>query len=145
MRTLLDNDIVLDFLLRRDPFFADAKELFVRGAKRDIELFVSAITPINCFYIIRKEKDRHTAKDAVAKLLRIVKVCRVDRSILNDAFSLDFDDYEDAVQCSSALRTRLDSIVTRNLKDYERSALPAYSPGDFIKFLNTQGTIFLGP
>jgi predicted nucleic acid-binding protein len=145
MRVLLDNDVVLDFLLRREPFFPDAQELLIRGAKRELEIFISAITPINCFYIIRKAKDRETARQAVVKLLRIVKVCRVDRSILKDAFSLDFDDFEDAVRCSSAVRTRLEAIITRNLKDFENAALPVYSPGDFIKFLKTGRKISLGP
>jgi hypothetical protein len=30
MRILPDNDVVLDFLLRRQPFFAAADEIFVR-------------------------------------------------------------------------------------------------------------------
>jgi predicted nucleic acid-binding protein len=145
MRVLFDNDVVLDLLLRREPYHIEVKELFLRAAKREIVVFVSAITPINCFYIIRKEKDLATAGEAVRKLLRIVGVSRVDKPILDNAFSLGFSDFEDAVQCSSAMKTKLDAIITRNIKDFTNSPIATYTPADFLEFLGTQEEISLGP
>jgi predicted nucleic acid-binding protein len=145
VRVLFDNDVVLDFLLGREPFFASAKELFVRAARHEITAFVAAITPINSFYIIRKERNIDVARDSVKKLLQIVKICGVKKTTLNDALQLDFTDYEDAVQCSSAVKTKLDCIITRNLSDYEKAPLAVYSPEEFIRRLDSQESISLNP
>lgn len=132
-RILLDNDVVLDFILKRPPFNTEAKEIFDCAARRQIEIFVSAITPVNAFYTTRKEKGRDIAFQAVEDLLKIVEVCRTDKSVLQNAFKLNFADFEDAVQCASALAENLDAIVTRNAKDYKNASLTIYSPGDFLK------------
>ncbi len=110
MRVQLDNDIVLDFILKRPPFNVEAKEIFDRAGRGEIEIFVSAITPINAFYTTRKEKGKDIAFHAVEGLVKIVEVCRTDKKVLQNPFSLNFTDYEDAVQCASAMAENLDAI-----------------------------------
>ncbi|MDQ3180247.1 MAG: PIN domain-containing protein [Acidobacteriota bacterium] len=138
MRILLDNDVVLDFVLERQPFFADTEMIFQNLDNGDIECFVSAITPINVFYTTRKLRDKAIALQAVKDLLIAVKVCRTDKLVLQTAFTLSFTDYEDAVQCASALAENLDAIVTRNTKDYKNSTVKVYSPIEFLQVLQTQ-------
>ena len=48
------------------------------------------------------------------------------------AISSELTDYEDAMMVETALRCGVDCIVTRNLKDYEKSAVPVYSPPAFL-------------
>ena len=134
-RILVDNDVVLDFILKRPPFAREAKELFVRSARKEIEIYVCALTPTNSFYTIRKERDLPTAQASVIQLLKLVQVSRVDMSILEDASMLGFSDYEDAVQCASAMAENLDAIVTRNAKDFKNSPIPVYSPTEFLDIL----------
>ena len=50
-----------------------------------------------------------------------------------NAASLDFSDYEDAVQASTAERIKAEYIVTRNLKDYKNSTVPPITPEEFLK------------
>lgn len=135
MRVLLDNDVALDFLLTRHPFFAEANEIFVRLQNKEFAAYVSAITPINAFYTTRKEKGKGVAFKAVEGLLKLVEVCRTDKSVLQNAFKLGFSDFEDAVQCASALAEYLDAIVTRNTKDYKNSPVKVYSPTDFLQII----------
>ena len=52
------------------------------------------------------------------------------------AISSDISDFEDAVMVESALRCDIDSIVTRNLKDYTKSSVPVYAPSDFLNMLS---------
>lgn len=131
MRVLLNTNVVLDFILKRAPFDRDAKEIFVRAAQRQIEIFVSPIAPINAFYTTRKEKGKDTAFQSIEKLLKIVRITKSDINTLQNALSLNFNDYEDAVQCASALAENLDAIVTRNTKDYKNTSIKIYSPTDF--------------
>ena len=141
MRVLADNDIVLDFLLKRKPFYGEAKELFRLAARKKIEIYVASITPINAFYTIRKERDRATAFAAVRGVLELLSVCSTDKRTLQSAFSLGFSDYEDAVQCASAMAEGLDAIVTRNLRDYKNSPIPVHSPPEFLEVLRNESAV----
>ncbi len=137
MRVLLDNDIVLDFILKRPPFNVEAKEIFDYAGRGEIEIFVSAVTPINAFYTTRKEKGKDIAFRAIEGLLKLVEIAGTDKQVFQNAFSLNFTDYEDAVQCASAIAENLDAIVTRNTTDYKNSSVKVYSPGEFLQFLQT--------
>jgi predicted nucleic acid-binding protein len=138
MRVLLDSDVVLDFLLEREPFFEVAGELFELIAQGACNGYISGITPINVFYLMRKAKGIDKARQAISDLLIAVGVCPITQTVLEDAFALSFTDYEDAVQHASAVAGGLDAIVTRNLDDYKNAALPVYSPADFLNHLKAQ-------
>ena len=138
MRVLLDTDVVLDVIAERVPFAAAASELLDLGEQGLFEAYISAITPINIFYIARKAKSGANLRQAIEQLLQAVRVCPVDRSVLTDALISPITDYEDAVQHASAVAVGLDAIVTRNLGDYKNAALPIYSPTDFLSHLKSQ-------
>jgi predicted nucleic acid-binding protein len=53
------------------------------------------------------------------------------------AVSSDVSDYEDAVMIETAARENVDCIVTRNVRDFAASAVPVYSPADFLKQLES--------
>ena len=133
MRVLLDTNVVLDFVIERQPFFIEADEIFVRLENNKFEGFVSAITPINVFYVTRKEKGKDVAFQAVADLFKVVEIARNDKLVFQNALSLNFNDYEDAVQCACAVAGNLDAIVTRDTKDFTNSPIQIYSPTEFLK------------
>jgi predicted nucleic acid-binding protein len=137
MRALLDTDVILDHLLERRPFAQAAGELLELNAQGVFDGYVSGITPINIFYIARKVMERDKLRQALNDLLLAVYVCPIDHSILTGALTLPFTDYEDAVQCASAMANQMDAIVTRNLADYKNAALPVFSPTDFLNRLKS--------
>ncbi len=135
MRILLDNDVVLDFLTGRQPFFDEAKEIFQYLDDGKISCFISAITPVNVFYVIRKLSGKDVALQAVKDLLEAVEVCHTEIKILQTATNSAISDYEDAVQHESAITENLDAIVTRNTKDFVNSTIKVYSPKEFLEIL----------
>lgn len=52
-----------------------------------------------------------------------------------------FSDFEDCLQTQCALNIRADYIVTRNVKDFAASEIPAVTPEDFFKLLEEQGCL----
>ncbi|MEL6578674.1 MAG: PIN domain-containing protein, partial [Cyanobacteria bacterium J06621_12] len=54
MKVLVDTNIVLDFLLQREPFFQDAELLFAAIDNGKIVGYVTATTLTDIFYIARK-------------------------------------------------------------------------------------------
>ena len=53
-RVLLDTNVVLDFLLDRVPFADAAATLWQANDAGKITAYVSAVTPVNVFYIARE-------------------------------------------------------------------------------------------
>lgn len=137
MRVLIDTNILLDYVLERHPFYSDASEIILSGADELFDGYVSAITPVNVYYFGRKMKGGDHARKEVRRLVRLFEIARTDKDVLQDAFALDFTDYEDAVQCASAVAEGLDAIVTRNVKDFTNSPLPVYSPAEFVNLLQS--------
>ncbi|MEQ1605764.1 MAG: PIN domain-containing protein [Pyrinomonadaceae bacterium] len=135
MRVLIDTNVFLDYVLERHPFHAKAEDIILRLANEEFVGYVSAITPVNVYYFGRKMKDREHARLEVRRLVRLVEIAQTDKNVLQTAFTLDFTDYEDAVQCASAIAEGLDAIVTRNTKDFEKSPIPVYSPAEFLTSL----------
>ena len=133
MNILIDTNVVLDFLLQREPFFQKAERLFQAISNGQVVGYVTATTLTDIFYIAR----RHTqsldkAKQAVSETLTAMVICPVDRGILESALDSDYADFEDAIQIFSAVAQGLHAIVTRNAKDFSGSPLPIYSPTDFL-------------
>jgi predicted nucleic acid-binding protein len=132
MRVLFDTNIILDLFLDRSPFADEAAELWQANADGRIEGFVSAITPVNLFYIARRLKDRSAAFQAVEELLAAMSVCPVDQVTLQTALTLPFIDYEDAVQHAGATGNGVQVIVTRNGKDFVGATVAVLSPAELL-------------
>ena len=135
MRSLfLDTNIIIDLLAKREPFYLSAAQLFSLADKGKFQLCVSALTFANTNYILLKEKKPEEAKLILRKLKLLVKVIGLDDKIiglsLNDT---DFKDYEDALQYYSALENGNDLIITRNLKDFQKSKIPVITAEQFLQ------------
>ena len=137
-RVLLDTDVVLDYFLAREPFVQEAEALFQARVTGLFVGYVSAITPVNVYYVARKQMGKEMARRIVEQLLIHFAVCPVNTSVLQMALSSSFADFEDAVQHESASTLQLDAIITRNLEDYRQATLPVFSPSDFLKQLTNE-------
>lgn len=138
MRVLVDTDVVLDVIMARLPFARAGAELLDLGEQGVFEVHISALTPLNVFYIARKAKGSRDLRQAIKELLQTVKVCQLDHSVLTAAFALPFSDYEDAVQHCCATANQLDAIVTRNTADYKNATLPVFTPTEFLNHIKSQ-------
>lgn len=136
-RVLIDTDINLDFVLARQPYFAEAKEIFLRLARNEFEAYIADITAVNIYYFGRKKMGRSDVLRELEKLLQIVGVCSANSTVLRKAISSPITDYEDAVQHECAIAENLDVILTRNTKDFKHASIKIYSPAEFLQFLET--------
>lgn len=133
MLVLLDTDVILDLFLDREPF-ADAAAILWRAHETEqLTAYVSAIMPVNIFYVARKLKGQEVAHQAVTELLAALPVSTVDHAVLQAALATDFKDFEDAVQHASALANGIETIITRNVSDYSAATLSVYTPDDFLR------------
>ena len=134
-RVLIDLNVLLDVLQKRQPFYQASAGILSAVENGLIEGYVAAHSITTLFYLYQKDKSVAEARAAITNLLQLVKITPVDQNTIEQALNLDFGDFEDAVQMISAVQTRLDCLVTRNIKDYQPALLPVIQPVDFLSTL----------
>lgn len=134
MKILIDTNIILDYLLEREPFFKDSETLFNIISENKVTAYVSATTLTDIFYIARKQtKSIDKARQAILFILKVMEVCSVDRTVIEIALQSGLKDFEDAVQVASAISQGLDAIVTRNSKDFVNEVIPILTVNDLLQ------------
>jgi predicted nucleic acid-binding protein len=127
MKVLIDTNVLLDFLLEREPFQQDAAKLFEAIESGQIIGYITATTLTDIFYIARKHTHSlELAREAVSTTLDTMSICLVNRNVLESAFASGLTDFEDAVQIYSAIAQNLEAIVTRDAKGFVSSPIPVY-------------------
>lgn len=136
MNVLIDTNVILDALSNRPPFNDNAQKIFYFAAKEKITASITANSVTDIYYLIRKHlQSPQEAKLILLKLFSLFQIIDVTETDCEKALELDISDYEDALQIICALKLEIDYIITRNLKDFFNSPVPAISPGDFIAIL----------
>jgi len=136
-KILVDTNIVIDLLAKREQFYREAQELFTLADEKIISVFVSSISLINTHYILSKNISSEETRKILIKFKVLSKVLPLEDKILDLALASDFSDFEDAVQYYSAIDNKLDAIVTRNKKDYKTSEIPVFTAREFVdKYLS---------
>ena len=139
MRVLIDTCVILDVLQSREPFFRQGEQIFLAAANRRFSGFLTAKALTDLYYILHK----HTHSDSAARktleiLLLLFDLLDTAGADCKLALASGLADFEDAVMVESAVRERMEGIVTRNLRDYAKAGLPVYSPGEFLEKMNAE-------
>lgn len=131
-RVLLDTNIVIDLLAKREPFDQDARKLFSFADNEKVNLFTSALSIANINYVLLRDKKPEEAKQILRKLKLLVGILSLNEKVISLALNdNNFKDFEDGLQYYSALENNIEIIITRNLKDFENSKIPVMTAGQF--------------
>lgn len=132
-RLLIDTNIVIDLLAKREKFYDEAAELFSRADKKELELTISSLTFANTNYILTKLKSSKEAREILRKFKVLVEILSLDDKITELALSDDnFTDFEDGLQYYSAIENQIEVIITRNKKDFKNSKIPVLTAREFL-------------
>ena len=132
MRLMIDANVILDVLQKREPFYLDSSKVLKMCETNMAEGHLSTLTFTNLVYIMRRELNSEKIEQ-VLKTLSLI--CCFDDLTLSDiinAASIQWDDFEDAVQATIAKRINADYIITRNVKDYRKCSIMAMTPSEFF-------------
>ena len=133
-KLLIDTNIIIDLLAKREPFYTEAAMLFTLADKQKLTLCVSSLSFANVNYILLQSKKSEEAKQILRKLKLIVDVLSLDEKIVGLALNdNEFRDFEDALQYYSAIESSAEIIITRNLKDFQKVKLPVMSAAQYLK------------
>ena len=134
MKILLDTNIILDIIEKREPYFSASYQVFMKSAAREFEAIIGAGSITDIYYITRKNcKDSGKALSYIIDMLKVVSSVDTKAVDIQEAIRLNFTDFEDAVVAATASREGASYIITRNTNDYNKSPVPAITPADFLK------------
>ncbi len=130
---LIDTDVLLDFYLDRKPFSEDSLQLLLKCEQKQFRAFVTPVIVANTYYILRRHATHHYVVERLQILLNTISVLAMDQKQVLAALESKFTDFEDALQYFSAVNSnKIDAIITRNIKDFKKSALPVFTPQEYL-------------
>jgi predicted nucleic acid-binding protein len=128
MILLLDTDVLIDFALDRAPYAQGAADLLDALEKRPGTAFIAWHSISNFYYLASPKQGKQKTKGFLLDLARFVGIAATTTEHLLFAGQIAMSDFEDAMQVAAAVACRASAIVTRNLKDYAKSPIPAVEP-----------------
>ena len=138
MKILIDANVALDILLERQPFYIYGIQV-LGLSKGGFELYISASTITDLYYIINKEyKSKEKSIFLLKNLLMSVDIAAVTGSEIRKAIELDWGDFEDAVQFAAGESIAVDYIVTRNTSDFASITIPVVAPDELLRLITTR-------
>ena len=132
MKVLLDTNVILDFLLERDPWRTEAEAVVRAVADGRLQAHASASCVTDIFYISRRVVGAEQARRVVRTCLDLLQIVGVTRELLVAADRRSGGDFEDDLQVECAIAAGLDAIVTRDPKGFASSPVAALTPAELI-------------
>lgn len=132
MKVLIDTNVILDVLCGRAEFLEASSRVWKYCEINKLSGVISALSVPNIVYILRKELDPDKTKEIIDRILLIFDVAELKAEDLRKAAEMKTSDYEDAIQMCCADRINADFIVTRNIRDFVSSPVPAVKPSELL-------------
>lgn len=132
-KVFVDTDIILDLLSKRETFYVHSAHLFSVADRSEIQVFVSSLTFANLNYILSKQYSSEQARKKLISFKTLVSVLSVTDKVIELALSSEFRDFKDAVQYYTATENGINTLVTRNLKDYKLAQISVMTAEQFLK------------
>lgn len=141
MIVFLDTNIAIDALQNRHPFANSAKMMLALSYMKEFSIQISASQFTDAFYLLSgggKKSLAPGAKAALKTLRKAVTVASFHDEEIDRALNSPWDDFEDACVYQCAVSAKADVIVTRNQKDFEKSAIPVMDCDEFFAYLEQE-------
>ncbi len=139
MKILADTNVIIDVLTSREPWNESAEKIFLMAANHTIEMYITASSATDIYYLIRKYMHQtQKAKAVLERLFSLTGILEVTANDCLEALVSSIGDYEDAVMEKVASRNDMNYIVTRNIKDYQGGNTKIILPDDFVKLMEQE-------
>ncbi len=137
-KALVDINIILDMLVKRDDHLS-AVQIFDLCVKRVVKghLCSHEITTIS-YFLEKFSYPRKKATQIISGLLDVFSIIPTTETILRDARQSPIKDFEDAVIEVSAIREKVDCIITRNLKDFKPGRVECFTGSEYLSLISAE-------
>ena len=132
-KVFVDTDVILDLLAERKPFYDHAAMLFSLADAGEIQIHISALTIPNLHYILSGALSLDEASKRILQFKTLVTVLPLTDKVIDLGLTSSFRDVEDAFQYFTALEHNIQTLITRNLKDYKSATITVMTAEHYMK------------
>jgi len=86
-KILIDTNIVIDLLAKREPFYKSAAQLFSLADKQKLELSISSLTFANTNYVLSRLKSTQEAREILRRFRVLIKVLQLNDKLIDLALN----------------------------------------------------------
>ena len=135
MRALLDTNIAFDILCKRPYDEEGLLQLKIMHAFSDVELWISAKSYADLYYVMRRELESEAAQSALEETFSWMHACSVEEEDIKAALQTRWNDFEDSLVNICAEKVKADFLITRDDKSFRNARIPHGSASDFMDFV----------
>lgn len=135
MRVFLDTNVVLDVLMRREPFFQDSARVVYLCESGEHAGGLTTLSACNIAYAVRRQLGARQTVRVLRSLFKIVEPISTSVSSLCNSLENPSVDFEDTIQSHCASEWAADVIVTRDKSGFVGAATPVVTPHEFLDSL----------
>lgn len=145
MKLFLDTNVLVDLYQERHPYYEDVKKLQIMEEFGDAELWVSAKSFTDIYYVMRR------GGCANADILRgfeasfeFLNICSIDGEDVRNAARLKWLDFEDCLIEMAARKVKADFLLTRDASGFAQSKIPVKKPHAFLNWVEQECGLVYG-
>ena len=133
----VDTNVLLDLLTARQPFFTDAHALFDAARNRRVRLATTLTSLATAYYVgCRTTHNPPQVVRTLHGLVTLLTIAPADGAIALAAVSVDWPDFEDALQYFAArAMPEVTALITRDPRGFRAGTLPILSPAEAVQQL----------
>lgn len=139
MVVLIDTNIILDVLQKREPFYQNSKKVLKYCAEGTLKGYIAPHSISNIFFVLRKEFSISERKRLLCGILDFLTVSGLGHEQVREALLReDFPDFEDCLQDECAVLAGAEYIITRNTGDFKSAKVEAAEPEQLLELLEKE-------
>ncbi|MES1221710.1 MAG: PIN domain-containing protein [Bacteroidota bacterium] len=137
----LDTNVIIDVMANREPFSNVAARLLNYGDKGKLNIYISALSYSNIYYILRKTCSHKQMISLLKDIQAISTTIDVTAGIISNALDSGLKDFEDAIQLNTARSNKkIQAIVTRDPKGFRNSDISVLTPEEALSIIESSGS-----
>lgn len=140
-KLMLDTNILIDYLNKREPFYQQARLLMIVGKVGEFELWMSSSQATDLIYIL-SGGGKESAMDRVLAQIRglrtFINVCAATDREVDNMLAATWSDPEDELLFEMALKIHADAIITRDANHFETDAIKVMNCDEFFAWLQEE-------
>jgi len=134
MRLLVDTNVFLDVLYKREGLVENSKAFFNLARTKKDQIYVAATTIKDLAYFIQKSlHDSNKTNDTLVNIY--TKIGKIVTVSADDAINALYEDgdYEDNVLAFVCQSSMCDAIITNNKHDFLNKHVVPLTPSEYLK------------
>ena len=144
MKLLLDTNVVVDYLNKREPFYEKTRLLMILGYAQEFELWITSSQMTDLVYVLT-EGGKQLLMPEVMQQLRSVRqfinVYATGEDEIDKMLLTNWKDPEDFLLYQCALSINADAIITRNTADFEEQLMKVCDCGEFFEWVYENNSV----